>query len=72
MAATEEPGEGQVCCTPKGVKVKAERSIAGREAYQCHNSYPRSHHKRDVVSEHFMNIKDDTRVCGSTEGGARP
>ena len=26
---TEEPGVGQVCCTPKGVKVKAEIKYCG-------------------------------------------
>ena len=26
------------------------------------------HHEGDVVREHFMDIKDDTRVRGTTEG----
>ena len=26
------------------------------------------YHEEDVVREHFMDIKDDTSVCGTTEG----
>jgi len=26
------------------------------------------YHEGDVVREHFMDIKDDTSVCGTTEG----